>query len=604
MWWMQYPGGEITTYGYDAQGRLELVDPPGSVYQTLHRTELSNGYEVAQTTAMSRTTTYRMENLSTGDRLMTNTFPGNIQSSTLTRTDGTNTLTYPDGTVASMTLGPDPRFGMQAPIPKEVTVNTPGGLLKTTNLQRTVSLADENDPLSLLVQTDTLTINGRTYTGVFSSSSKELQITTPAGRSVTLTFDDLGRLVQRRIPGIDPITVTYRTEDGKVEFVYQGLEPSTRRTLEFTYDDLGNVATITNPLLQPDSFGYDSAGRLSTRTLSDSREISYGYDANGDLISVTPPGYPVHEFIYDPDNIILDYIPPDVGAGNNRTRYTYNADKQLTQITRPDGTTVDFGFDSAGRMGTVTIPRGTTGFSYDANTGNLSTVTAPDGGTLSFTYDGSLVTRTEWQGTVAGSIDRGFDNNFRLTSRRVNGGNEVTFAYDNDGLLTRAGSLIFGRYALNGLIQTSTLGNVTDTREYNSFGEVETYDASFQTVPFYDVEFVRNKLGRITQKTETIGGVTSTYGYTFDSTGRLTAVTLNGAPYSSYTYDSNSNRLTHTRGATTVSGSYDAQDRMTGYGTTTYTYTANGELQSKTGRRTNNHLHLRCLRQSDECHTA
>ncbi len=31
---MQYPGGEITTYGYDAQGRLELVDPPGSVYQT------------------------------------------------------------------------------------------------------------------------------------------------------------------------------------------------------------------------------------------------------------------------------------------------------------------------------------------------------------------------------------------------------------------------------------------------------------------------------------------------------------------------------------------------------------------------------------------
>ncbi len=96
------------------------------------------------------------------------------------------------------------------------------------------------------------------------------------------------------------------------------------------------------------------------------------------------------------------------------------------------------------------------------------------------------------------------------------------------------------------------------------------------------VQFVRDKLGRITQKTETIGGVTSTYGYTYDSTGRLTAVTLNGAPYSSYTYDSNSNRLTHTRGATTVSGTYDAQDRMTGYGTITYTYTANGELQSKT----------------------
>ncbi len=156
---------------------------------------------------------------------------------------------------------------------------------------------------------------------------------------------------------------------GEIESVYQGSDLSTRRTLNFSYDALGNVATITNPLLQPDSFRYDSAGRLTTRTLSDSREISYGYDANGDLISVTPPGRPVHEFTYDPDNMILDYIPPDVGAGNNRTRYIYNADKQLTRITRPDGTTVDFGYNSAGRLGSVTIPRGTTGYLLQCNHG-------------------------------------------------------------------------------------------------------------------------------------------------------------------------------------------------------------------------------------------
>ena len=300
------------------------------------------------------------------------------------------------------------------------------------------------------------------------------------------------------------------------------------------------------------------------------------------MMSVTPPGRPEHQYTNDPLNMVLEYIPPDVGAGNNKSVYSYNADRQIMQMTRPDGVTIDFGYDNAGRLESITIPRGPTGFSYYPITGNLSTVTAPDEGTITYTYDGSLVKKVEWQGAVAGSIDRTYDNNFRLTSRKVNGANEIIFGYDNDGLLMSAGSLNFVRDLQNGLIQTSTLGHIIDSRNYSSFGEVDTYSASFQTNPIYNLQFVRDKTGRITQKTETIGGVASIYGYSYDAAGRLTAVKINETPYSSYTYDSNSNRLTQTRGATTVNGTYDAQDRMTQYGSTTYTYTANGELQSKT----------------------
>ena len=39
-------------------------------------------------------------------------------------------------------------------------------------------------------------------------------------------------------------------------------------------------------------------------------------------------------------------------------------------------------------------------------------------------------------------------------------------------------------------------------------------------------------------KTEPIGGVTSTFQYTYDTAGRLTAVTENGSTVSSYCYDS------------------------------------------------------------------
>jgi len=96
-----------------------------------------------------------------------------------------------------------------------------------------------------------------------------------------------------------------------------------------------------------------------------------------------------------------------------------------------------------------------------------------------------------------------------------------------------------------------------------------------------DVQFTRDKLGRIIQKLETIQGVTDTFVYTYDTAGRLTDVTKNGAVASHYTYDSNGNRLSQTDQAGTVNGTYDTQDRLTQYGNLLYTYTANGELLTK-----------------------
>src|SRR5262249_14956791 len=167
-------------------------------------------------------------------------------------------------------------------------------------------------------------------------------------------------------------------------------------------------------------FIYDPAGRVTTQTLPDGREIQYTYDANGNLATLTPPGRPPHGFAYTPVNLNDEYIPPDVGAGTNHTLYTYNLDKQLTLITRPDGKTVSLDYDSVGRLSRQTIARGQTTFAYDLTTGNLQTITAPDSGTLTYAYDGSVLKSTTWSGTVAGSVSRTYDNNFRLTALQVN----------------------------------------------------------------------------------------------------------------------------------------------------------------------------------------
>ena len=68
--------------------------------------------------------------------------------------------------------------------------------------------------------------------------------------------------------------------------------------------------------------------------------------------------------------------------------------------------------------------------------------------------------------------------------------------------------------------------------------------------------------------------MTHVFDYTYDPAGRLTNVDRDSLPFSSYTYDSNGNRLNN-------SAVYDDQDRLLSQGTATYIYTANGELLTK-----------------------
>src|SRR5262249_962194 len=183
-----------------------------------------------------------------------------------------------------------------------------------------------------------------------------------------------------------------------------------------------------------------------------------------------------------------EYIPPDVGAGMNHTLYTYNTDQQLTLITRPDGKTVGLDYDNAGRLRTQTITRGQTTFAYDPATGTLQTITAPDGGTVTYTYDSFLAKSTTWSGTVVGRVSRTYDNDFRVTALQVNGANSIAFGYDNESLLTSAGSLTLTRDAQNGLITGTALGNTTDTHTYNGFGELATFTAASSTTTLYQTQ--------------------------------------------------------------------------------------------------------------------
>jgi RHS repeat-associated protein len=569
------PKNNISTITYDDKGRLFKDENAAQGSQSLTQTELADGFDVVRTTEENRATSYHVERLLTGDLKRTNLLPDGTQTDSLLKTDGTVQTTEADGTVTTSVEGPDPRFSMLAPITKSLTVNT-AGLISTLTTERAVTLADPGNPLSLTSLTDRATLNGRISTSTFDAATKMTTSTSAAGKTATSVIDNLGRITQAQVAGLLGVNTTYDTR-GRLASVSQGSSPDDRSVL-FSYNDEGYLQTVTDPLQRTVNYEYDLAGRVTRQILPDNREILYGYDKNGNLTSLKPPGRPVHIFNYTKVDLTAEYVPPDVGAGSNSTVYEYNLDKDLKRITRPDGQLIDFIYGTAGRLTTLNLPNGDLGYGYDPTTGKLTQITAPDG-TLDYSYNGALLTQTAWMGAVTGNVSFEYDNDFRISSISVNGADPIAFQYDADSLLTAAGSLTLSRSTENGLLTGSAIGNVTDSLSYNGFGEVTGYTAQYSGADLFKTEYSYDKLGRITQKQETVGVVTDTYDYGYDLAGRLIEVKKNAVLQSTYGYDANGNR-THLNGQ--VIATYDDQDRMQSYNGASYDYTANGELKSKT----------------------
>jgi YD repeat-containing protein len=103
----------------------------------------------------------------------------------------------------------------------------------------------------------------------------------------------------------------------------------------------------------------------------------------------------------------------------------------------------------------------------------------------------------------SGAVSRSYDNNFWLTALAVNG-TAIGYEYDNDGLLTRAGDRALSRHPQNGLSTGTTLWSVSASRTYNTFGELASETVTVGGTTRAIVAYTRDKLGRITEKTETI----------------------------------------------------------------------------------------------------
>jgi RHS repeat-associated protein len=579
------PNQAVTTFAYDESGRIVSEQMPGGCSWTLTRTgptpqDPNQPVVVSLTSATGRTRSYSIATDVSGNENRINVAASGLASTSGKTQAGVVSATSADGMTSSTTETPDPRFGMQAPLPATTVVTTPSGTTMTTNVSRAVTVASSG---ALSSQVDTTTVNGKDFTSTYDAVAHTVTNVSPVGRQTVSTLDDKGRVVQVQAGNLAPTAYAYDSR-GRLATVTVGTGTSARVTT-FGYDPLDRLSSVTDPLLRVQSYVYDDANRVVGQVFTDGSQVGFSYDANGNVTSVTPPGRPEHDFGYTPADLMSSYTPPAVAA-TGATTYEHNLDKQPTVVHRPDGSQSVTTYDSAGRVATVTYPsvsgNVTITRSYSPTTGQLSAMTTSDGQNLAFGYDGRLPTSTTWAGNVAGSVSRTYNNDFRLVSESVNGANSVSFGYDNDGLLTSVDGVTIVHDSTNGSISDTALGQVTDHRTYDGFGSLATYEAKFGMTSLYSVSYVPDSLGRVAQKTETIQGATTVWSYSYDQAGNLWQVMQNGALTATYLYDANGNRTSVTTPSGTQAATYDVQDRLLTYGNLTYAYTPNGDLQSKT----------------------
>lgn len=442
------------------------------------------------------------------------------------------------------------RYGYGAGIDELGGIEAPTGL---TGIQ-----TDERGNAILVATPEQQSVS----TSYYDNGLPHVISTAPVFTETTLTYDQLGNLVS-----------SVQT-DGT----------STRGSL-FTNTAEGYVDTVTDSLNNTSDYDYDDMGRVDSLTLPDQSIVRFEY---GPAVErVVPPGQPAHESVYGRHGLAL-YSPPDVGDLRTDTGYEYTPAGRLTGVLDPSLDDVGYTYDEAGRLQFVVasstdpgIPETVVESTYGQD-GLLESLAAFGLESLTFAYTNGLRTGHIAEGAAPGSYSRSFDASGRLVSEAVDGSTIATFTYDGDSRLSSAGELVVTRSPTADAPVETSLRNISQSLDYDAFGNLRALTVTHNTDALYSINYTRDSTGRITGTVETVSGSSVAKGYTYDGAGRLETTTEDGALVRTYSYDQNGNRVSLTTPSLSRSGVYDAQDRLSSWGSLSYTYTPDGDLRSKT----------------------
>nr|WP_240469175.1 LamG-like jellyroll fold domain-containing protein [Streptomyces sp. OM5714] len=564
------PLGRVTRYGYDQLGRLtSTTDPVANAADALAAAETEPGLLLGPSTSAE------------GGGVTRHTFtPTGLQLSTTDPTGARTEATY-DELGRQLTATTVERYPTPQNLTTRYTWDDAGNQTASTTPAGVLTTGTYNPAGDVLSLTDPAGTTRFAYDGL----GRQTETTDATNRRTTTSYDTLGNLTATTDYGIGSTALRTRTAEFDADGnLTAAVSPQTKARTIYTYDALGRMTRQIEPVSDTESitttFGYDAAGNRTRLTDGRGNKTLHTFNSWGLPESTIEPPTTTHPdaadrtwtTVYDKAaQAVTEHLP-----GGVERHSTYDGLGRLIHETgtgaEADTTDRTLGYDLAGRLTSVGVtgPLNANTYTYN-DRGQLLTADGP-AGTVNYTYDadGNMTERTD----AANTTEYGYGPAGRLEWlwNEVTGA-DISYSWD------AAGRPLMEQYAVQPEGSTGWTESARRSYGYDSLGRltddiVTTPDEQIEvtaTTYAYDLD------DQLTWKetSGTAGAGEQVYGY--DQAGRMSYWTHDDTT-THYTWDAAGNRTK----AGTATATYDARNRLLTDGSSTYSYTPRGTVNTVT----------------------
>jgi len=571
--------GHQTTFAYTASGGINGLmtaetRPAGN--QPFTQTFDSTGRVATQSDSFSNT--------------MTLAYVANNGGATLTETAGV-TLTEADDANLNMISASDPSGGVSKyaydannrPITttdrlgntSTATWDPASGLPATStdelgNITSYTYTASTIGPFTFYDLATVRYADGTTIALTRDSKGNVTSLTDQAGNTWHATYTTNGWLATVTNPAGGVYTFSYNSDGTRAS-----VETPSSDTTKFGYDSVSRLIRITNPDSTAESLQYDAVSNLLKATDERNDSLSATFDANNNPKTTIDAVAATSNFAFDTDDRLASDTDPlgnavmaawdtqsrlmsVTDATGNKRVWTYDNLNRVTAIADASGNGLTYGLDGENRPTSITdaLSRAVS-YKYDAH-GNVIGMATPKLETFSYLFDklNRQVSATDPLGRTAQYT---WDPRGLLSAVLLPGGVGASFGFNSLRLPTTV---------------TDPLGKVW-SRVYDNMGRLTSSADPLNRAS----SFTYDSRQRSSSATFPIGAPQNgTAQYSYDATSNLTALQYSDGTSLSFTYDAD-NRMTAASGLTL---SYDSDGRITNSNGLRMTYDAAGRIASVT----------------------
>ena len=349
---------------------------------------------------------------------------------------------------------------------------------------------------------------------------------------------------------------------------------------EPTITSVGSVQSQASLITPSTSYGYDWMGRLLwVRQYYSSTsycQTNYTYDQLGNLLSVTDANGNRTTYKYDDLNRVITTNYPD-GTSQNTT---YDNVSNLIANTNPMGRTINYTYDSLNRLTQVKYPDGSTvNYTYDANGNCLNEIGASASSFYAYDARNRLINETDVINGTSYTTRYTYDNASNILSIIYPDNTTLSYTYDPLERVSSVGGYANFTYTVDNKMNTIKYGNnVTTSYSYDARDRPTRILSAYNGTTLLDLNYTYDGVGNVLSINNEV--------YSYDWLSRLISATGPWGVFN-YSYDPAGNLISTLQNGVNTSFVYGSFNRLTKMGSCNFTYDANGNMLSKTDGTTN-----------------